>query len=41
MYFDNQSAGYAAAQGVFLFLFIAVLTLLLNWLLSRFEVEEA
>lgn len=40
MYFDNQSAGYAAAQGVFLFLFIAVFTLALNWLMGRFEVEE-
>lgn len=40
VYFDNQSAGYAAAQGVFLFIFIAVFTLVLNWLLSRIAVEE-
>lgn len=40
MYFDNQRAGYAAAQGVFLFIFIAVFTLILNWLLSRNAIEE-
>lgn len=40
IYFDHQSAGYAAAQGVFLFLFIAAFTLALNWLMNRRTVEE-
>jgi raffinose/stachyose/melibiose transport system permease protein len=40
-YFDSQSAGYASAQGVFLFLLIAVFTLVLNAMLVRRRVEEA
>ncbi|AXE40128.1 carbohydrate ABC transporter permease [Acidipropionibacterium virtanenii] len=34
-YFSNQSAGYAAAQGVVLFILIAVFTLALNWWFDR------
>lgn len=40
-YFDSQSAGYASAQGVFLFAMIAVFTVILNSLLERRRVEEA
>lgn len=39
MYFDNQSAGYASAMGVVLFLLIAVFTLVLNTLLNRRRLE--
>lgn len=38
-YFDNQSAGYASAMGVVLFLVIAVFTLILNFLLNRRRLE--
>lgn len=34
-YFGNQAAGYAAAQGVVLFLVIVLCTLLLNWWFDR------
>jgi raffinose/stachyose/melibiose transport system permease protein len=34
-YFGNQSAGYAAAQGIVLFLIIVVCTVLLNWWFDR------
>lgn len=34
-YFGNQAAGYAAAQGVILFLIIAVFTVVTNWWLDR------
>jgi len=40
-YFDGQNAGYASAQGVFLFVMIAVFTVILNNLLERGRVEEA
>ncbi|UWF77466.1 MULTISPECIES: carbohydrate ABC transporter permease [Microbacterium] len=39
MYFDNQSAGYASAMGVVLFLMIAVFTLVLNTVLNRRRLE--
>lgn len=39
-YFDSQSAGYASAQGVALFLLIAVFTMALNRFFARGEVEE-
>lgn len=38
-YFDNQSAGYASAMGVVLFLIILVFTLVLNTVLNRNRVE--
>lgn len=38
-YFDNQSAGYASAVGVVLFLIIAVFTLGLNTLFNRRRLE--
>lgn len=38
-YFDNQSAGYASAMGIVLFLLIAVFTLLLNAVLNRRRLE--
>lgn len=38
-YFSNQSAGYAAAQGVVLFVLIAVFTLALNWWFDRRRAE--
>ncbi|CEI46172.1 carbohydrate ABC transporter permease [Propionibacterium freudenreichii] len=34
-YFGNQAAGYAAAQGLFLFLLIALFTIILNALFDR------
>lgn len=34
-YFGNQAAGYAAAQGIVLFLIIVVCTILLNWWFDR------
>ncbi len=38
-YFDNQSAGYASAVGIVLFLIIAVFTLSLNTLFKRKRLE--
>ena len=38
-YFDNQSAGYASAVGIVLFLIIAVFTLSLNTLFNRKRLE--
>ncbi|MBD8486043.1 sugar ABC transporter permease [Frigoribacterium sp. CFBP 8759] len=38
-YFDNQSAGYASAMGVALFLVIVVFTLVLNTILNRRRLE--
>ncbi len=38
-YFDNQSAGYASAVGIVLFLIIAVFTLGLNTLFNRKRLE--
>jgi len=38
-YFDNQSAGYASAVGIVLFLIIAVFTLGLNTLFNRRRLE--
>lgn len=38
-YFDNQSAGYASAMGIVLFLIIAVLTLGLNAFFNRRRLE--
>ncbi|REJ04086.1 sugar ABC transporter permease [Microbacterium bovistercoris] len=40
VYFDNQSAGYASAMGVALFLLIAVFTLVLNTVLNRRRLEQ-
>jgi raffinose/stachyose/melibiose transport system permease protein len=40
MYFDNQSAGYASAMGVALFVIIAVFTLVLNTVLNRRRLEQ-
>ena len=37
VYFDNQSAGYASAIGVVLFVFIAVITVVVNALLDRWK----
>lgn len=39
VYFDNQSAGYASAMGVVLFLIIVLFTLALNTLLNRRQLE--
>lgn len=39
-YFDNQTAGYASAMGVVLFLIIVVFTLVLNTLLNRRRLEQ-
>jgi len=39
VYFDNQSAGYASAMGVVLFLMIVLFTLVLNSLLNRRRLE--
>ena len=39
-YFDNQSAGYASAMGVVLFIIIAIFTLALNALLNRRRLEQ-
>ena len=39
-YFDNQSAGYASAMGVVLFIIIAVFTLALNTALNRRRLEQ-
>jgi raffinose/stachyose/melibiose transport system permease protein len=39
-YFENQSAGYASAMGVILFIIIAVFTLALNALLNRRRLEQ-
>jgi raffinose/stachyose/melibiose transport system permease protein len=39
VYFDNQSAGYASAMGVVLFLLIVLFTLVLNTLLNRRRLE--
>lgn len=39
-YFDNQSAGYASAMGVVLFLIIVVFTLGLNTVLNRRRLEQ-
>lgn len=38
-YFDNQSAGYASAIGIVLFLIIVVFTLILNVVLNRRRLE--
>ena len=38
-YFDNQSAGYASAMGIVLFIIIAVLTLIFNTVLNRRRLE--
>ncbi|HSU48718.1 MAG TPA: sugar ABC transporter permease [Arthrobacter sp.] len=38
-YFDNQSAGYASAMGVVLFILIVLFTLVLNALLNRRRLE--
>lgn len=38
-YFDNQSAGYASAMGVVLFILIVLFTLVLNTLLNRRRLE--
>ena len=38
-YFDNQSAGYASAMGIVLFLLIALFTLILNFLMNRKRLE--
>lgn len=38
-YFDNQSAGYASAMGIVLFLLIVVFTLVLNALMNRRRLE--
>ncbi|MGO3886199.1 MAG: carbohydrate ABC transporter permease, partial [Mycetocola sp.] len=40
-YFDNQSAGYASAMGVALFVIIAVFTLILNTVLNRKRLDQA
>ncbi|MDR2998470.1 MAG: sugar ABC transporter permease [Microbacterium sp.] len=40
MYFDNQSAGYASAMGVALFVLIALFTLVLNTVLNRRRLEQ-
>ena len=39
-YFENQSAGYASAMGVVLFIIIAIFTLALNALLNRRRLEQ-
>ena len=39
-YFDNQSAGYASAMGIVLFIIIAVLTLIFNTVLNRRRLED-
>ena len=39
-YFENQSAGYASAMGVVLFVIIAIFTLALNALLNRRRLEQ-
>jgi raffinose/stachyose/melibiose transport system permease protein len=39
-YFENQSAGYASAMGVILFIIIAIFTLALNALLNRRRLEQ-
>jgi len=39
-YFDNQSAGYASAMGIVLFVLIVIFTLLLNLVLNRRRVEQ-
>ena len=39
-YFENQSAGYASAMGVILFIIIAIFTLGLNTILNRRRLEE-
>ena len=39
-YFDGQSAGYASAMGIVLFMLIAVFALLMNALLSRHRLEQ-
>src|SRR5699024_5584896 len=39
VYFDQQSAGYASAMGVVLFLLILVVTLALNTMLNRRRLE--
>lgn len=39
-YFDNQSAGYASAMGIVLFVIIAIFTLALNALLNRRRLEQ-
>lgn len=39
-YFDNQSAGYASAMGVVLFVIIVIFTLALNTLLNRRRLEQ-
>lgn len=39
-YFDSQSAGYASAMGIVLFVIIAVFTLALNALLNRRRLEQ-
>jgi raffinose/stachyose/melibiose transport system permease protein len=39
-YFENQSAGYASAMGVILFIVIAIFTLGLNTLLNRRRLEQ-
>jgi raffinose/stachyose/melibiose transport system permease protein len=38
-YFNNQSAGYASAMGVVLFIIIIVFTLVLNAALNRHRLE--
>jgi raffinose/stachyose/melibiose transport system permease protein len=40
-YFDNQSAGYASAMGVVLFIVIVIFTLALNTLLNRRRLDQA
>jgi len=39
-YFENQSAGYASAMGIVLFIIIAIFTLALNALLNRRRLEQ-
>lgn len=39
-YFENQSAGYASAMGVILFIIIAIFTLGLNTLMNRRRLEQ-
>jgi len=39
-YFDAQSAGYASAMGVVLFLLIVVFTIAANTVLNRRRLEE-
>lgn len=39
-YFDNQSAGYASAMGIVLFIIIAIFTLALNALLNRRRLDD-